>query len=253
MNDTDTPDHFVPQSASPKSPATARQSGVIGQQDLSPLEKDFSPMESTQFVSVFDALLKRPGRVIHALIHGKDAQTPLYLLAILLTCLAATGLIMGGFSGGAQFWAVPLKVILGTLASGLICLPSLYILLCLCGGTQNFLQTVRMLLLGLTLSGILLLGFIPVAWIFSQSTESFQFMGLLYLSIWAIGLFFGLRLMHRAFQFLNNKKMGALLLWIFIFILVLLQMSTTLRPLIGPYEPLHVEDKMFFLEHWTSP
>lgn len=213
----------------------------------------FKCMESRNFFQVVDATLKRPAQVIHELVHGRDVKVPLFLLLLLLACLLGTGLMMGSFSGGAQFWAVPLKVILGTLASGLICLPSLYILLCLCGGNQNFAQTCRMLLLGLALAGILFIGFIPVAWIFSQATESFAFMGILFLTIWGIGLFFGLRLMCHAFQFLNEKSMGALRLWVFIFSLVLLQMSTTLRPLIGKYEPLKCNEKQFFIEHWSNP
>ena len=159
---------------------------------------------------------------------------------------------MGSFSGGDQYWQVPLKIMSGTLISGLICVPSLYILLCLCGGQQNVLQSARILLLGLTLSGILLVGFIPVAWLFSQATESMAFIGALYLVIWGIGLFFGLRLMKTAFEFLNGKTMKVLRLWTMIFILVLLQMSTTLRPIIGKAEPFQFKEKLFFTAHWVE-
>jgi len=39
----------------------------------------------------------------------------------------------------------------------------------------------------------------------------------------------------------------------FIFIIVSLQMGTTLRPLIGEFEPgIFAEEKRFFLDHWFS-
>ncbi len=244
MNESDSPRDFASQS----SPPNRAQSKFTPDQ----FESQFKRMESKSFFQVVDTTLKRPAQAIYELMQQGDAKVPLLLLVLLVASLSATGLMMGSYSGGAQLWAVPLKVVLGTLAAGLICLPSLYILLCLCGGTQNFGQTCRMLLLGLALAGILFIGFIPVAWIFSQATESYTFMGVLYLLIWGIGLFFGFRLMHRAFQFLNKRSMGALRLWIIIFALVLLQMSTTLRPLIGSFEPLQFNEKMFFIEHWAG-
>ena len=241
MNETDTPSSSASQSTLHR-PA----------QQEHPFNAHFRRMESKRFFQVVDATLKRPAAVVHELIHGTDAKVPLALAMLLLACLAGTGLMMGSFSGGTQLWAGPLKVVAGTLASGLICLPSLYILLCLCGGNQNFPQTGRMLLLALALAGILFIGFMPVAWIFSQATESLVFMGVLYLIIWGIGLFFGLRLMRTGFQFLNEKEMGALRLWMFVFAMVLLQMGTTLRPIIGKAEPLKFGEKQFFLSHWSE-
>ena len=39
-------------------------------------------------------------------------------------------------------------------------------------------------------------------------------------------------------------------IWIGIFLLVTLQMSTSLRPLIGRSDSLFTSEKLFFLEHW---
>jgi hypothetical protein len=217
-----------------------------------PFAENFQALENKHLFGVVDATLKRPAQMVHELIHGKDWKTALLLMMVLLFCLAAIGGIMGSFSGGAQFWMVPLKTVAGTIVSALICMPSLYILLCLSGGEQSFPQVGRMLLLGLTLAGILFIGFVPVAWIFSQATESAVFMGVLYLLVWGIGLFFGLRLMKTSLEFLNKKSMGTLQLWTVIFALVLLQMSTTLRPIIGKHEPLRFSEKKFFMAHWGA-
>lgn len=217
-----------------------------------PFKAHFKALEEIRLFPIIDAALKRPAQVVHELMHGQEWKASASLLLILLFCLAAIGGIMGSFSGGAQVWMIPCKVMLGTVASALICMPSLYILLCLSGGGQSFPQVGRILLLGLTLSGILFIGFIPVAWIFSQATESVVFMGILYLLVWSMGLFFGLRLMKTSFEFLNKKSMGTLRLWMVIFGLVLLQMSTTLRPILGKHEPLQLGEKRFFLAHWNE-
>lgn len=217
-----------------------------------PFETHFRAPESSRFFHVVDAALKRPAQIVHALMNEHGWKIPGTLLVVLLFCLGALGVIMGSFSGGIQYGMAPLKVVIGTILSALICMPSLYILLCLSGGEQSFPQVNRILLLGLTLSGILFIGFVPVAWIFSQSTESIVFMGILYLLVWAIGLFFGLRLMKVALEFLNKKSMGTLNLWMVIFTLVLLQMSTALRPIIGTPDPDMPREKKFFMAHWSD-
>jgi hypothetical protein len=217
-----------------------------------PFAASYEPLENLRMTGVVDATLKRPAQVVHELMNGQELKASALLFLLLTICLTALGIMMGGFSGGAQLWAAPLKVILGTLASALICMPSLYILLCLSGGEQSFPEVARILLLGLALAGILFVGFMPVAWIFSQATESVAFMGFLYLLVWGIGLFFGLRLMKSAFRHLNQKKAGTLNLWMAIFILVVLQMGTTLRPIIGDYDAPQFSEKKFFVQHWVE-
>jgi len=216
-------------------------------------EAGYSPMDNGHnLFQVVDAVLKRPAQVLYEIVHRKSASIPLMLLVITILCLTGIGLMMAGYSGGAQFGAVPLRVVVGTLLSVAICLPSLYVLLCLSGGNQTFPQVCSVLFLSLALTGILFVGFLPVAWIFSQATDSIKFMGFLYLLIWGIGIHFGLRLLRQVFAFLNKRTMGTLRLWGVIFVLVLLQMSTTLRPLLGSYEPLCTTEKKFFVAHWFA-
>lgn len=215
-----------------------------------PFQEQYAPLESKRFFHVVDATLKHPAQLVHELVHAKGIKIPGILLLVLLICLAGTGLMMGSFSGNQQLYVVPLKVVTGTLIGSIICIPSLYIMLCMCGSEQNLAQISRILLLGLTLVGILLIGFLPVAWLFSQATNETGFMGCLYLIIWTIAFTFGMNLLKKSFEFLSDKKMGILRLWFVIFALVLLQMSTTLRPILGPYEPPKFNEKEFFIEHW---
>jgi len=53
---------------------------------------------------------------------------------------------------------------------------------------------------------------------------------------------------------LQQKVRGdVMFFWFFIFIIVSLQMGTTLRPLIGEFEPgIFAEEKRFLLDHWFS-
>jgi len=214
---------------------------------------DFGPMnESPTPSKVVEALLKHPARVTHELLKGKRRRTTLVLLLIVAVCMSAYGLLMGFFSGGEQLWFVPVKVLAGTLLAFLICLPSLYIFACLSGSDQSFPEVVGLFLQSLALGGILLVGFAPVAWIFSQSTGTIGFMGFLHLLFWMVGMYFGLRLLSAAFVFLHQRPMKVLKLWMVIYVLVVMQMCTALRPLVGEFAGYRLQGKKFFLAHWAE-
>lgn len=230
----------------------SQQDATFNDEQDQSLQSTYRPLENSSPLSVLDAILKRPTQLIYELHEKADLKIPIYLICISLLCLAAMGLMMGSFSGDSQFWRVPFKVILGTSTSALICLPSLYILLCLSGCNQSFIQVIRLLLLTFSLAGILFIGFMPVVWIFSQATESIAFMGFLYLIVWGIGGYFGIKQLKKTFKLLNNRPVGTLNLWAIIFMMVVLQMSTTLRPIIGEYDPDAPKTKMFFLAHWID-
>jgi hypothetical protein len=65
----------------------------------------------------------------------------------------------------------------------------------------------------LALMTILLIGFAPVAWIFSQSTESIVAMGALHLIFWLISTYFGLKFLHQSFGGVDGKTGGGLKVW----------------------------------------
>jgi hypothetical protein len=203
-------------------------------------------------VAVIEALLKYPGRIIHELQNNWRAALAIWLLLLALSGMAAYGVVVGSFSGGAQMWVAPVKIALGTLLSMLICLPSLYIFACL-GGVDAPLRTVSGVFLGaVSLAALLLIGFAPVAWIFSQSTDSVAFMSALHIGLWAIGIMFGLRLIEAMGRLLNGSTRSHLKLWGSIFIVVCLQMMTTLRPIVGASEHFLPGEKKFFLAHWME-
>jgi hypothetical protein len=213
----------------------------------------FEPMPETQSPAILvEALLKYPGRIIHELQNNWRATLAASLLLLSLLAMAAYGVVVGSFSGGTQLWIAPAKIVIGTFLSIMICLPSLYIFACL-SGIDARLRTVAGVFFAATgLGALLLIGFAPVAWIFSQSTDSIAFMAALHIGFWAIGIGFGLRLITAMGRFLSGSSQNHLKLWGFIFALVCLQMMTTLRPIVGKSDHFLPGEKKFFLAHWAD-
>jgi len=162
------------------------------------------------------------------------------------------GLLIGAFSGETQWIAAPLKVAGGMLAATAICFPSLYILLCLAGAEISMRAAFGLMVASLALAGLLLLGFAPIAWVFTQSTNSETFIGALYLIIWLIAIGFGLSMLSGPFRRESRMDSNYIVLWKGIFILVALQMTTTLRPIVGTSPEWLSSERKFFLSYWME-
>jgi hypothetical protein len=218
---------------------------------LSKFEEDYRPLRGVDGDhTVLDALLKQPARIVYEIVEGHAGRNTAALVILSLLCIVGYGIVMATFSGGHQLWAVPAKLAVGLLLCALICLPSLYIFASLAGATRTFRETAGLLTAAIALGSLLLAGFAPVVWIFSQSTDTVVFMGILHLLFGCVGVHFTLRLLNRSLAFLSGRRMRILRIWGVIFICVVLQMATTLRPLIGEYAGFRLEGKKFFLAHW---
>lgn len=218
---------------------------------LRPSQFAFEPLPGAKSpLLIVEALLKFPGRIIYELQNNWRSGLSGWLLAFALIGMSLYGLVVGSFSGGAQLWIAPAKLALGTLFSVLICLPSLYIFAGLAGIDVRFRTVMGVLFASVALSALLLIGFAPVAWIFSQSTDSIPFMGGLHLILWMIAIAIGLRLIGAMGRLLAGSTGGQMTLWSLIFILVCLQMTTTLRPIVGTSDRFLPGEKKFFLTHW---
>ena len=77
-------------------------------------------------------------------------------------------------------------------------------------------------------------------------------MAALHIGLWAIGIMFGLRLLEAMGHLLGRSARTHLKLWSVIFIVVCLQMMTTLRPIVGTSDHLLPSEKKFFLAHWAE-
>src|ERR1017187_1804135 len=201
-------------------------------------------------IVAIEAILRQPRRVMFQLRQPGAGRLITAMLFVSVVCALIYGVVVGTFSGGTQLWAAPVKVAVGLMISALICLPSLYIFTCL-GGSQARLVEVFGLLAGLLmLMTIRLIGFAPVAWLFSQSTESLAWMGTLHLIFWFIATCFGLRFLEAGFSHSNARSLAGFRTWVVIFLLVAVQMTTALRPIIGTSDNFLPKGKKFFVAHW---
>jgi hypothetical protein len=213
----------------------------------------FKPLErDVTLGAILDALLKQPGTLLHELKGTRKAPIIGRLIIIVVTSMMIYGLVMGSMSGGTQWIAAPVKLTLGMSFSLLICLPSLYIFLCLSGADVKIGEVSGALLAMVAVISLLLIGFAPVAWIFSQSTDSFVLIGILHLLFWVIGLWFGARFVGGLVKMVGAQDQSHIRVWMFVFVLVSLQMTTVLRPLIGTSPDFLPKEKKFFLSHWMS-
>lgn len=213
----------------------------------------FEPMPNVAGpAAILENLLKFPGRIVHELHQRRAAILAGWMLVFGIIGVAFYGIVVGAQSGGTQLWIAPAKLGLGTLFAILICLPSLYIFTCLAGIDASLRSVGGALFAAVCLNSILLIGFAPVAWIFSQSTDSIVFMGAVHLIFWVIGICFGLRLIGATGRFRGVQGKSHIRIWSIIFILVCFQMTSTLRPIIAPSKTFLPTEKKLFLVHWLE-
>jgi hypothetical protein len=67
---------------------------------------------------------------------------------------------------------------------------------------------------------------------------------------WFVATAFGLRFLDVGFRQTNARSDAGLKTWTVIFVLVVLQMSTALRPLLGRADTFLPTEKKFFLAYW---
>jgi hypothetical protein len=206
----------------------------------------------TNAVAAIDAILRHPRRVMFQLRQPGAGRLIGLMLLVSVVCSLIYGVVVGTFSGGAQLWIAPAKIAVGLMISAVICLPSLYIFTCLSGSQARLVEVCGLLAGLLMLMTILLIGFAPVAWIFSQSTESLAWMGTLHLVFWLIATIFGLRFLETGFSHSNARSHAGFHTWVIIFLLVALQMTTALRPIIGTADTFLPTEKKFFGTHWSD-
>lgn len=207
--------------------------------------------ETLDAKTLFEALLRRPRDLVLRLAKPGHGATARFLLITLVSFLVF-GVVIGCFAKHDQLWAAPVKITGGLLIAGAICFPSLYIFSTLAGGKLSAQQLGATFAGALALSGLLLLGFAPAIWIFAESTDSFGFMGALGIGAWLIALTFGLRFLKTAVIFAGATQRAPMFIWSVIFALVTLQMTTSLRPILGTSPQLLTQEKKFFLAHWSD-
>lgn len=199
--------------------------------------------------TLFEALLRCPQALVARLALPDHGATGRFALMAVISLLLF-GLVLGCFTKNEQLWAAPAKITVGLIFSGLICFPSLYIFSTLAGARVSISQLAACLTGALALAGLLLLGFAPAVWIFAESTDSLAFMGTLAIGSWVIAVLFALRFLKSVIFATGGTQRGPLAIWSLIFLLVTLQMTTSLRPILGRSPVRLTQEKKFFIQHW---
>lgn len=245
MNETNPTPPQVPPQIPPAGPAAANYPlrAPLGENP-----EDQQPVRG--IAAAIESILRQPRRVMFQLRQPGAGKIIAAMLFVSVVCSLIYGVIVGSFSGHEQWWAAPVKIASGLLIATVICLPSLYIFACLSGSQARLVEIAGMVSGLLMLMTILLIGFAPVAWLFSESTNSLCWMGALHLIFWFVATIFGLRFLHAAFAHSNARSNAGMNTWIVIFVLVVLQMTTALRPIVGRADTFMPEEKKFFLTHW---
>ena len=75
-------------------------------------------------------------------------------------------------------------------------------------------------------------------------------MGTLHLVFWFVATLFGVRFMKNGFANANARSQAGVNVWIIIFLLVAVQMTTALRPILGHADTFFPTEKKFFVVHW---
>ncbi len=205
--------------------------------------------EKLDLKTLFEALLRRPGDLVKRLAEPNHGATWRFAIMAVVSILLF-GFVLGCFAKHDQLWAAPVKITAGLIFSGLICFPSLYIFATLAGARVSISQLAACFTGAMALAGLLLLGFAPAVWIFAESTDSFGFMGSLGIGAWVIAVVFALRFLKSVVFTTGGTQKGPLAIWSGVFLLVTLQMTTSLRPILGNSKPMLTQEKKFFLQHW---
>lgn len=201
--------------------------------------------------AILDALLRSPKELVERLSEPGNGAF-IRFIGIAVFSMLVFGVVLGSFAMHEQLWAAPLKITAGLLIAGLICFPSLYIFSCLAGSRAGASQLAATLAGMLALAGLLLLGFAPAVWIFTQATNAFGFMGVLSIAPWLVAIGFGVRFLRNAIALTGATGKGPITIWSCIFLLVTLQMTTSLRPILGRSDRLLTDEKKFFVQHWIE-
>jgi hypothetical protein len=205
-------------------------------------------------MGVVTSLLKAPKRVLEAIAEERDlVRGSMRLLAAAMLCHAGFGVAIGFFGGTWVAVMDFVKVPLIALFSMIICFPSLYVFTCVAGTPMSLSQVFALGSSCLAMMGLLLAGLAPVAWLFAVSTASVPFMVILVFCVWIIALVFAARYVDKMSLHPRFKLMGGIRVWFFIFIMVTLQMTTHMRPLlVKPENAWKKGEKQFFLLHFIG-
>lgn len=205
--------------------------------------------EPRNALQAFDELLKRPAMTVSRGREASAGRLAAWLFAGGLVCSMLYGAAAGFFQGGREMLLPALKAPLIVLMSVVLCLPSFYIISSLSGAHLDG----RRLWISVSgfvgMIGLLMLGLVPVVWLFSVSSTSIGFVTWLHVVFWIAMVAFAGRFLLLAVHDAGGEN--GPVLWVLLFIVVSFQVATFVRPVLwlGPGGTIFRSEKLFFIEH----
>jgi hypothetical protein len=203
-------------------------------------------------LSTLDELLRKPDAGFARARSGAPVGAwAIRVFAGSLGCCVLYGAASGFFAGGAQIGIAAVKVPIIVAWSVLLCLPSLYVFGLLAGAALTRARFIVTLIGFVGMIALVLVGLLPIEWLFSVSTRSLAFVVWLHLALWSIAVVFGARFLRVA---LPEVPASAVALWLVLFCVVCFQVTTFMRPTLWrePNAPVFEHGKLFFLDHFNQ-
>jgi hypothetical protein len=200
-------------------------------------------------LGAFNELLRQPEAAVTRAAQGAGAGASRRLLVGSVLAYILYGAVAGLFQGGAQVAIAALKVPLIILASLVLCAPSFYVFGTLAGAELSGRRFLGLMAGFGGMLALILMGLLPVAWLFTVSSSSLLFVVFVQVLVWSVALAFAFRFLLSAMA--EPRARGALVLWILLFAIVSCQFTTYIRPVLWrePGAPMVETGKLFFLEH----
>jgi|GEM_PF-1146347 len=215
----------------------------------SPIPTETPTTPPISLPAAFHDLLSRPLAILERA-PTSGLGSALSVLAASVVTWALYGAAAGFFQSGKGILLAALKAPLIILLALLLCLPSLFVFSAM-AGTRWTWRTFLAVLAGFggTL-GMVLLALLPVSWLFSASSRHLATAMVFQFVLWLVALGLARRFLRAALEALGARP-GALTLWLALFCLVSLQVTTMLRPILlrKPGGGIFVTGKKSFLEH----
>jgi hypothetical protein len=165
--------------------------------------------------------------------------------------LALYGLAAGSFGRGGNVALAALKVPLVVLFSFALCTPALVVLTALDGERWSATRLLDSAAAFLASLALVLLGLLPVSWLFSVSSRHLASVVVLHLAAWLVALALARRALRRASEL---RRRGAFRAWTLLLLLVSLQAATFLQPVLwrSPGESLFPRPRQLFFDHFAD-
>lgn len=194
-----------------------------------------------KYFAVLISLLRDRQLFLEEIRQGVRIPSKIFSLLICSSIfLAIYGGIIGIYHSWMQALASAVKLPALYLITLLICLPTLYFANIIFGSKRTLGQHFALVLTAVALTSVLLFSFAPISLFFLISTNSYQFLILLNVIIFALTGFIGVSFLYKGANLVlkqdtegSETRQKILKFWLFLYAFVGMQLGWTLRPFFG--------------------